>query len=545
MGGKTPGFYPCVTAKIIKMSENSNIARGAGVVGLATLASRILGFIREMVIAYYFGAGTATDAFFVAFQLPNTFRRLLGEGSLTVSFIPVFSHTLVQKGREAALQLANAVFTALSLILLLLTIAGVALAPLLVQLMVPGPGFTDVPGKIELTVFLTRIMFPYIFFVSLMALCMGILNSLRHFFAPAAAPVFLSISEVACVVFLYHSFEPPILALALGVMLGGIIQLGFQVPFLRKRGVHLRWKPDFRNPGLVKVGKLMVPALFGSAIYQIGILVNNFLASFLSPASVSYLNYASRIMEFPLGVFVFSIGSVILPSLSRLAATNDHAKLKETFTFAFRVAMFVIIPAMIGLIVLRVPVIQVIFQHGSFTSEATLQTAKALLYYALGLWAVAGVRVTVPVFYALHDTKTPVRVGAVTVLATMLFSVLLMHPLAHGGLALALTLASSGNLLLLLILLRRKIGLLGMWSVARSLVKVVLASLGMGVFCFLAGLQIDWLMPGNLAARILSLGGVIGGGVAVYLGLAFLLRCPELESLKDLFRRKPVPVPER
>ena len=518
------------------MSENAQITRALSVVGLSTLASRILGLVREMVIAFYFGAGLATDAFFVAFQIPNTFRRLMAEGSLTISFIPVFSDTMIKKGRQEALTLANTAFTFLTLILVILTIGGIVFASPLVKILVPG--YREIPNKIELTVFLTRTMFPYIFFISLVALCMGILNSLRHFAAPALAPVLLNLSMIFSLVILYPYFHLPIMALAIGVILGGFLQLSFQVPFLRKKGINLVSNFDFRNPGLRKIRKLMVPAIFGSAIYQINIYIIRFLASFLPQGSVSYLFYASRLMEFPLGIFVFALSSAVLPSLSSLAAKNESAKLKEVFLFSFRLAMFIVIPAMVGLAVLRIPIIHILLQRGSFTPETTIQTAVALLYYALGLWAIAGVRVAVPVFYALHDTKTPVKVGAVCVLANILFSLLLMGPLKHGGLALALSLSSILNLALLVMLLRKKIGPLKMGSVIHSLGKTILASLGMGVFSYFICFRIDWLTSGCLFLKITHLGGAIGGGVLVYLVLAYFFRCPELGNLKKTFQRR-------
>lgn len=521
------------------MKENDRITKAFGVVGLCTLASRILGFAREVVTAYFYGAGLATDAFFVAFQLPNTFRRLLAEGSLTASFIPVFSETLVKRGKEEALKLANVTFTALTLILTVLTLFGVVFAPVLVKLMVWG--FDQVPGKIELTVFLTRLMFPYIFFMSLVALCMGILNSLRHFFSPAFSPTLLSIAEIACVVALYHYLNPPILALTAGVMVGGFLQLAFQVPFLRTQGVNLSSDTDFRDPGLRRIGELMVPMIFGSAIYQVSILMSNFLASFLAQGSVSYLQYATRLIEFPLGIFVFSIGSVVLPSFSSLAAKQDHTLLKETYVFALRMAMFVIIPAMIGLIVLRVPVTEVIFERGSFTHEATLRTAVAVLYYALGLWAIAGVRVTLPVFYALHDTKTPVKVGVISLVATVVFSLLLMGPLQHGGLALAVSLSACVNLSLLLVLLRRKLGPLGLKAALGSGSKALLASLGMAAFCLAFLMRSDWLTSEGGWTKVLHLGVLITAGALVFLALAWLLRCPEIGYLKGFLQRRPAP----
>jgi len=518
------------------MSENLRITRALSVVGLSTMASRVLGLVREMVIAFYFGASMAADSFFVAFQIPNTFRRLMAEGSLTISFIPVFSETMVKKGRKEALKLANAAFTFLTLLLIILTIMGIVFASPLIKVLVPG--FKEIPGKIELTVLLTRIMFPYIFFISLVAFCMGILNSLRHFAAPALAPVLLNLSMIFSVVILYPYLELPILALAIGVILGGFLQLGLQIPFLEKKGIHLISNFNFRNPGLRKIGKLIGPAIFGSAIYQINIYIIRFLASFLPQGSVSYLFYASRLMEFPLGVFVFALSSAILPSLSSLAAKNEQAKLKETFIFSFRLATFIIIPAMTGLIILRTPIIHILFERGSFSAETTIQTAKALLYYALGLWAIAGVRVTVPVFYALHDSKTPVMVGIISIGANILFSLMLMGPLLHGGLALAITLSAIVNFIFLIILLRRKIGPLGMKSAFDSLSKIILSSLGMGTFCYSVCFRIDWFTPGYFFIKILHLGGAIGGGVLVYLGLTYLFRCQELMDLKEVFKQK-------
>jgi len=488
-----------------------------------------------MVIAFYFGAGMATDAFFVAFQIPNTFRRLMAEGSLTIAFIPVFSDTMVKKGRQEALALANAAFTCLTLILVVLTIGGIVFAGPLVKLMVPG--YMKIPGKVDLTVLLTRIMFPYIFFISLVAFCMGILNSLRHFAAPALAPVLLNITMIFSVVLLYPHLDLPILALAIGVILGGILQLGFQIPFLSSKGVHLRSQFDLRNEGLRTIGRLMVPTIFGSAIYQINILVSRFLASLLPEGSVSYLTYASRLMEFPLGIFAIALGSAVLPSLSSLAAKNEHGAFRETFIFSLRLALFISIPAMVGLAALGVPIVQILFERGSFTPEMTAQTSIALVYYALGLWAVAGVRVTVPVFYALQDTKTPVKVGAVSVAGNILFSVLLMGPLQHAGLALALTLASILNLGLLLMLLRRRIGSFGVGGLAGSLGKIIAASLIMGFFSYLVCFRIDWMAPGNVLTKIVHLAGAIGGGILVYGTAAYVFRCPELLNLKEIFRR--------
>jgi len=521
------------------MSENSRITRAFGIVGVATFLSRILGLVREMAIAYYFGASMAADSFFVAFQIPNILRILLAEGSLSIAFIPVFSETLVKKGREEALKLAHAAFTILTIILIIITVLGIVFASPLIKIMVPG--FAKIPGKTELTILLTQITFPFIFLVSLAALCMGILNSLRRFAAPALAPVFYNLGVILSVVLLFPYLHFPIMALAIGVMVGGFLQLVFQIPFLEKNGVHLTSNFDFQNPELKKMGKIMVPAIFGSAIYQVKIFINNFLASFLSQGSVSYLNYAYRLLEFPLGIFVYSISSVVLPSFSTFAANNEMTKLKETFVFAFRLAMFIVIPAMVGLAVLRVPIVSVLLERGSFTPEETAQTSIALFYYSLGLWAISGLRITVQVFYSLHDTKTPVKVGAINLLIHVLFSVVLMGPLKHGGLALALSLTSVLHFLLLLMYLRKKIGRLGMRAALPSLAKIVFASLIMGGVCYCICSQVNWLTPGDFYKKIAWLAGAIGSGTLVFFGLCFLLRCPELETLKDVFKKKMIP----
>jgi len=520
------------------MSENSRVTRAFGIVGVATFLSRILGLVREMAIAFYFGAGMAADSFFVAFQIPNILRILLAEGSLSIAFIPVFSETLVKKGREEALKLAHAAFTILTIILIIITVLGIIFASPLIKIMVPG--FAKIPGKTELTILLAQITFPFIFLVSLAALCMGILNSLRRFAAPALAPAFYNVGVILSVVILSPYFHFPIMALAIGVMVGGFLQLVFQILFLEKNGVHLTSNFDFQNPELKKMGKIMAPAIFGSAIYQVKIFINNFLASFLPQGSVSYLNYAYRLLEFPLGIFVYSISSVVLPSFSTFAANNEMTKLKEMFVFAFRLAMFIVIPAMVGLAVLRVPIVSVLLERGSFTPEETMQTSIALFYYSLGLWAISGLRITVQVFYSLHDTKTPVKVGAINLLAHVLCSVVLMGPLKHGGLALALSLTSVLHFLLLLMCLRRKIGRLGMRAALPSLAKIVFASLIMGGVCYFISSQVNWLTPGDFCKKIVYLAGAIGSGALVFFGVCFLLRCPELETLKDVFKKKTI-----
>jgi len=423
------------------MNEKEHVTRAAGIVGFFTFLSRVLGLARDILIANFFGSGMMADAFFVAFRIPNLLRRLFAEGSFSVAFIPVFTEYLQTRSKEEAFVLARAVSTFLVLILTGITILGIVFSPLIVRII--APGFGGMGEKYALTVLLTRIMFPYIFLVSLVALFMGILNSLEHFAAPAAAPVFLNLSMIAALVFLAPSMRTPTVGLAIGVVVGGVIQVALQIPFLMEKGLSFvpRWNPN--HPALRRIGVLMLPTLFGSAIYQVNQLVGTLLASLLREGSVSYLYYADRLVQFPLGVFAIAISTAVLPSLSREAAQRDLDGLKETLSHALRLTMFITIPAMMGLIVLREPIIRLLFQRGAFDAFTTIMTAQALLFYSLGLWAFAALRVFVIAFYSLQDTKTPVKVAAVAMLANIGLSLALMGPLKHGGLALALSLAST------------------------------------------------------------------------------------------------------
>ncbi len=521
-------------------SENTRVVRAAGAVGIATMISRIFGFIRDMVVAGLFGAGLTTDAFFVAFRIPNLLRRLLAEGSLTVSFVPVFTEYLRNKTREEALELANITFTALSIILVFVSLMGVAFSPFIVTIM--APGFVKTPSQYDLAVFLTRFMFPYIFLISLVALCMGILNSLRHFAAPALSPVVLNIAMILAALTLRDLFEEPIVALAAGVMAGGVLQLAMQWPFLVKMGVRL--KPDFRfrHPGVKRIGLLMLPAAFGAAIYQINIFVGTILASLLSPGSVSYLYYADRIVELPLGVFAIAVGTASLPSFSEQVALGKTEELKRTTAFSLRLILFVTIPATVAMIMLRSPIISVLFQRGEFDVQATTHTAQALLFYAVGLWAFSVIRIVVAVFYALQDTRTPMKAAIVALIVNAGFSVALMFPLKHGGIALATSIASAVNVGILWVILNRRIGNILDAEFYRSFGKTVFASLVMGGMILVVETITPWQPSGPFDARLIYLVLCVTGGAAVFFTTAFLLKSPEIEIMLRSVRRRIAPV---
>jgi putative peptidoglycan lipid II flippase len=404
-----------------------------------------------MVVAGFFGSGMAADAFFVAFRIPNLLRRLFAEGSLTIAFIPVFTEYLSRKSREDAFQLARAVMTLLSLALAAVTVLGILLSPWIVRIQAFGFGGSGV--KYDLTVLLTRITFPYILLVSLVAFFSGILNSLRRFGAPAAAPIFLNVGIIAATLWISPLFPQPILGVAVGVLLGGSLQVLLQLPWLMREGVSLIpcWMPD--HPAVRRIGTLMLPAVFGSAIYQLNQFVGTLLASFLPEGSVSWLYYADRLVEFPLGVFAIAISTAALPTLSKQIAQKEMKEFHETLSHALRLTFFITIPSMAGLMILGRPIIQLFFQRGAFDPLSTLMTDRALFFYTVGLWAYSGTRVMVNAFYAIQDTRTPVKVATVAMLANFLFGVLLMGPLQHGGLALALSLASALQFWILLVAL--------------------------------------------------------------------------------------------
>ncbi|MBN1547039.1 MAG: murein biosynthesis integral membrane protein MurJ [Syntrophaceae bacterium] len=503
---------------------------------MATMLSRVFGFIRDMVVAAFFGAAAATDAFFVAFRIPNLLRRLLGEGSLTVAFVPVFTEYLTKKSKEEAIELANVVFTALSIILVIVSLAGVILSPLIVWIM--APGFSNLPYQFELAVFLNRIMFPYIFFISLVALCMGILNSLRHFAAPALSPVILNICMIIATLLFHSFFTEPIVALAIGVMIGGALQLAMQWPFLVRMGVRLKPNFNFRHSGLRQMGRLLIPTLIGSAVYQLNIFIGTILASLLPKGSVSYLYYADRLVELPLGVFAIAVGTATLPSLSKLAAEGDIDELKKTLSFSMRLIFFIAIPATVALIILRVPIISVLFQRGAFGSHQAILTAQALLYYALGLWAFSVIRVIDAAFFALQDRKSPLKAAFVALLINIAMSVALMYPLKHGGLALATSIASAVNVLMLAIILWGRIGPFLDGEFFRSLLKILIASLIMGASIFMVGFFLPWNIDASLSDKTIYLIAAIGTGLIVFFGASIVVRNSELVFFLEHLKRK-------
>ncbi len=515
--------------------ETHSVVKAAGLIGVATLSSRILGFVRDMVLARLFGATPAADAFFVAYRIPNLLRELFAEGSMSAAFIPVFTEYRTLKTKRDAWELASATFTTLLTIVTAVTLLGVAAAPGIVWLL--APGFHGNPDKLALTTLLTRVMFPYLLFISLAALAMGILNSLRAFAAPAFSPVFFNIFTIGCALFLSPLLPDPIIGVAIGIVVGGVAQFAMQLPGLQSRGMlfSLRFQPG--HPGVKRIGLLMIPSLLGLSVTQINITVSTILASFFA-GGPTYLFYGMRLIQFPLGIFGVALATAILPTLSAQAARGAMDELRTTLGFGLRMIFFIILPAMLGLILLRQPVVHLFFEHGSFTKDDTLATATAVLCYAVGLWAFAGVRIIVSAFYSLQDTKTPAVAAGIAVGANVLLSLWLMTLLEAAGLALATAMASMLNGSILVAVLHRRLGRIDWGSIGASAIRVLVACIPVLVICLWVANATIWAQEGEWMMKSVLLVVGIGLSVVGYLGLHVLLGSEELDVVRGMVKRK-------
>ena len=515
--------------------ENRQVARAAGQISIATAASRVLGFIRDILLAKIFGASGFTDAFFIAYRIPNLFRELFAEGSMSAAFVPVFTETLSIEGEERAKRLASAVLAFLLIVLSAVTVLGVLAAPWVVSII--APGFLDEPEKFSLTVRLTRIMFPFLFFISLAALAKGILNAMKSFFIPALAPVCLNLSIITSALFVAPAWPVPLAAVALAVSVGGALQVAVQAPELFKRGFIIRPVVNFAHPGLKKILKLMLPAVAGMGVAQINIFVSTIFVSYLQGGAATYLYYAMRFVHLPIGIFGVAMATAVLPSLSEYAAKSDMDNLRETFSFALRILFFITLPAMAGLIVFAGPIIDILLRRGEFGTAAVEETAYALVFYSTGLWAFVGARVAASTFYSLQDTRTPVRVAALSVIVNILFSLLLMGPMRHAGLAFANSIAATVNFLALFYLLRRRLGRLDGRNIIASFLKTVLASVIM-VSAGAAVMKMIFPAGGGLVERAVALAVVIISCVVIYIFISSITKSRELGYLQDVLRRK-------
>jgi putative peptidoglycan lipid II flippase len=510
--------------------RSGNLIKSTSIVALSTFLSRIMGFIRDMIIASYFGASGLLDGFFVAFRIPNLVRRLVAEGSLTISFIPVYTDYLVNSGKEEALKLAQKTLSILLLVLLFIIFLGEVFSPQIVGLF--AYGFTE-PDKIELTVALNRVMFPYLFFVGLVAFSMGILNSRGYFFAPAFSPVLLNVGFIIGAIFFSQLFREPLYGLAMGVLLGGVLQLILQIPYLLRTGFRVRVSIDFKHPGIRRIFRMIGPALFGIAVYQINILMSTILASMLPSGSISYLYYSDRLTELVLGVFIISIGNVILPEMSKMSAQDNMEKLKELYISSIRAALFLAIPASIALITVGFPIISVLFMRGEFSSYHADMTYRALFFSSLGIASLSVLRITTPTFYSLKDTKTPVICAAISFVVNIGAGFFLMQTwLKHAGLSLGNSIAVTIQIIVLLIFLRKRVGGLDLNKLIRPLVKFIVSGVLMAITIYFISGLVNWYSD-TILLRIVYLSIMVVSGGFVYMLIGYLLGVEEITYLKS------------
>ena len=503
-----------------------NLLRALATVSSMTLLSRILGYVRDFFIARVFGAGLATDAFFVALRIPNLMRRLFAEGAFSQAFVPILAEVRNRETPEDTRALVDRVSTALFLALLAAAALGMVLAPLVVY--ITAPGFAAEPGKFELTVAMLRITFPYILFISLVAMAAGVLNTWSRFAVPAFTPVLLNVSFIVGAAFFAEHFEPPVLVLAWAVFAGGLLQLAFQLPFLWKIGMLPRWRLDLKHPGVSRVLKLMAPAVFGVSVSQVSLLINTIFASFLVTGSVSWLYYADRLMEFPAGVLGAALGTILLPSLSKHHAGGATAEYSRLLDWGLRVTLLLALPAAAALAILAMPLIATLFHYGRFSAEDAWMTREALVAYSLGLVGMILVKILAPGFYARQNVVTPVKIGLATLAATQLMNLAFIGPLKHAGLALAIGLGACLNAALLYRYLRKQ-GIYDPqpgWLAFALKVGVSVCAMAAALW-FTMGPAMAWLTAGwqwkaGMLAGLVLLGGAVYG--ACLLALGFRLR---------------------
>jgi len=525
-------------------SSTTQVARSAGSVGIAVFCSRILGLIREQVMAVLFGAGYYMDAFVVAFRIPNLLRDLFAEGALSAAFVTVFTDYGQTKGREATWRLANNVLVTLTLLLTLITLLGMFFSEEIIRIM--APDFGRVAGKIELTRLLTNIMFPFLVLISIAAVVMGILNTRGVFFIPAMSSTFFNLGSilggVLCAWYAPVFGQPRIVGMAAGTLIGGLLQLLIQMPSLSKTGFE--WRPVFNpwDPGLRRIMILMVPAVIGLSATQINIFINTNFAAGCAEGSVSWLNYAFRLMQFPIGVFGVAISIATLPLVSRQASRGDMASLKATYVSSLTMAFLLTIPASFGLAFLAEPIIRLIFEHGRFNAGDTRHTAEALAYYAVGLFAYSSVKITVPIFYALKDTRYPVIASFISVVTNIVFISLTLEAFQHKAIALSTSITMIFNFVFLGAILYRKVGGYDLRYLFKSLLKITFASLAMGGLAYALNLGLGNLLgKPRLPGQMVALALVITAAGLFYFGLIRWLGIREfreiLDKLKERLRR--------
>lgn len=510
------------------MSSSKSITKSASTIGTATFSSRILGFIRDIIIAKFFGTSMFAQAFVVAFRIPNLMRDLIGEGATNAAFVPVFTEWLNKFGKREFWNLTRVILNILVIVLGIITILGIVFSPAIVKAI--APGFIKDTAKLQLTIRLTRMMFPYLLLIGLAAYSMGVLNTLHHFATPAIGPALLNLSVIVCA----FIFTKNVFGLAIGVLIGGLLQVLIQMPVLASYGMRIKGPWRMRHEGAKKIGKLLIPRAFGGGVYQLNVFISTILASLsfiVGEGAVAGLYYASRILQFPLAIFGIAFAQAALPSMSAHAAEKNHDLLKGTVLFSLRSVFFVLIPSTLGLIVLAKPIVHILFERGEFTAYSTQITSYALIFYAIGLSAYGGIKILVNAFYSMQDTITPVKVASFSLILNIILNLILMWPLKIGGLAFATSISAIVNFILLYLFLKKKIGSLGLRKIILPLLKMALASLLMAYTCFVFAQKMQArLFFGTTPEKVLALIICIAIGVFVYIAAGYLLGLKELRK---------------
>jgi putative peptidoglycan lipid II flippase len=521
------------------LTEKKQILKSASIISLVTIVSRVLGYVRDQRIALLLGTSPAADAYVLAYRIPNLFRRLVAEGSMTASFIPVFTGYMREKSKEEVWDFANKLFWTLALVAAVITVLGMVFSPSVVHLFA-GKNIAA-PQAIELN----RIIFPYLFFIALAALAMGILNCFHIFGLPAATPVVLNIATIAFTFAAFRKyFDDAATAIAVGVLVGGVLQFLIQVPALVQKGMTFKFGLSFAHPAIQNVARLMIPRLFGIGIGQINLFIDTrFATAALMPeGSLAALYLSDRVMELVLGGYAIAVATAILPMMSHQAAARDFESLKKTLNFSVRIVAFITIPAALGLMILREPIIRVLFQHGQFVAASTRLTARALLYYAVGLPALATVKLIVPAFYSTKDTKTPVIVASISLVLNIILNIVfikfLFNRVQNGGPALATALACYFDFFALFIIFRLRYGALGTMEILRSFSKIFLCSSIMGVACWFGNYYTQFTLHSRFLVQLVVFTGLISGATALYLGLAWVFRCHEIQEIYGIATRR-------
>lgn len=520
---------------------SGGLARAAGVTGAATLASRVLGVVREQVLASYFGASDAMDAFNVAFRVPNMVRDLFAEGAMSAAFVPTFTKTLATDGKPAAWRLASIVINTLLLVTGAVVLLGIVFArPIVLGF---AGDYATVSGKLDLTVGLTRTMAPFLILVAVAAACMGMLNSLRHFFVPALSPAAFNVAAVVCALVLTPLMPavglPPVASIAIGTLVGGLGQIALQWPALHREGYRHRFILDFRDPGLRRILLLMGPGTIGLAATQVNVFVNTLLATGHGTGAVSWLNYAFRLMYLPIGLFGVSVATATVPVVSRHAASGDDGAIRTAVADGLSLMFMLNVPATVGLVALATPIVQLLFERHAFTAADTAATASALQFYAVGLVGYSVSRIIAPTFYALGDSRTPVTISVTSVLINATLNLSLSRVLGFTGLALGTSLAALVSALLLVWRLSRRLNGIDAARVASSLIRIALASALMGVAAMAVYPRLDAWMPGaGIGPQLLRLGASIAVAILVLAASAWALRIPEFHEASALVLRR-------